>query len=134
METKIKPKTGILQMGIVTEKLVESKTFYQRWLGWTIKFESEWFVLLAHPEHSDRELAFMLPDLTAVRKPYFQKPYTGQGMWLIVECEDIQKTYEFLKSQSAPIDLEIVTEEWGDTHFTMVDPNGIGVDFVQLRS
>jgi len=132
MQTMIK-NSKKLQVGVITEKIQESKAFFSRWLGWTVKFESEWFLLLAHPECKDQEIAFMLPNQEAVRKSYFQKPYSGQGIWLIVESENASLLYENYKKQSAPIDLHLTTEEWGDTHFTMVDPNGIGIDFVQLR-
>ncbi|MCU0401695.1 MAG: VOC family protein [Algoriphagus sp.] len=124
---------GILQLGIITEKLIESKEFFQKWLGWQVKFESEWFLLLSHPEKEDREIAFMLPNQAAVRKSYFQRPYSGKGIWLIIESEDIESLYENFVQAGAPIDLPITKEDWGDIHFTMVDPNGIGLDFVQLR-
>lgn len=123
---------GILQLGIITEKLIESKEFFQKWLGWQVKFESEWFLLLSHPEKEDREIAFMLPNQAAVRKSYFQRPYGGEGIWLIIESEDIESLYENFVQAGAPIDLPITKEDWGDIHFTMVDPNGIGLDFVQL--
>ncbi|TGL25837.1 lactoylglutathione lyase [Leptospira levettii] len=125
---------GIIQIGIITEKLIESKEFFQKWLGWRVKFESEWFLLLSHPEKEEREIAFMLPNQTAVRKSYFQKAYTGQGVWLIIESEEIKTLYEQMVNVGAPIDLPLTKEEWGDLHFTMIDPNGIGLDFVQMRS
>lgn len=125
---------GIIQIGIITEKLTESKEFFQKWLGWQVKFESEWFLLLSHPEKVDREIAFMLPNQTAVRKPYFQNAYTGQGIWLIIESEKIETLYEQMVHAGAPIDLSITKEEWGDIHFTMIDLNGIGHDFVQMGS
>ncbi len=124
---------GIIQVGIITEKLLESKEFFQKWLGWQVKFESEWFLLLSHPEKEDREIAFMLPNQAVVRKSYFQRPYGGEGIWLIIESEDIESLYENFVHAGAPIDLPITKEEWGDIHFTMVDPNGIGLDFVQIR-
>ncbi|GBF50927.1 hypothetical protein LPTSP4_24550 [Leptospira ryugenii] len=130
------PKTkaaGIIQTGIITDRLKETKDFYQKWLGWQVKFESEWFLLLSHPEVKDRELAFMLPNQVAVRKSYFQKSYTGQGIWLIIESDDIEALYKRMSEAGAPIDLPMTKEEWGDVHFTMLDPNGIGLDFVQKR-
>jgi uncharacterized glyoxalase superfamily protein PhnB len=130
---QMKETPGIIQTGIITEKLKESKEFYQKWLGWQVKFESDWFVLLSHPEQKDRELAFMLPNQALVRKSYFQKPYHGEGIWLIIESEDIEALYQKMSKKGAPIDLPMTKEEWGDVHFTMLDPNGIGLDFVQKR-
>ncbi len=71
-----------LQKGIITEKLADSKEFYTRWLGMTLKFEADWFVLLALADAPEFELAFMLPGVQAVRKPYFQTAYSGGGVWL----------------------------------------------------
>lgn len=76
----------------------------------------------------------MLPNQTAVRKSYFQNVYTGQGIWLIIESEEIETLYEQMVHAGTPIDLSITKEEWGDIHFTMIDPNGIGLDFVQMGS
>jgi catechol 2,3-dioxygenase-like lactoylglutathione lyase family enzyme len=129
----IATKLGILHTGIITEKLTESKEFYQKWLGWEVKFELDWFLLLSSPTDPQRELAFMLPNQKQVRKSYFQKAYTGAGIWMIVESSDIHGLYKEFSEKGAPIDLPLTEEEWGDTHFTMLDPNGIGIDFVQLR-
>jgi catechol 2,3-dioxygenase-like lactoylglutathione lyase family enzyme len=122
-----------IQKGIITNQLNQSKEFYQKWLGMQIKFESDWFILLSLTQDSNFELALMLPNQEAVRKQYFQEAYTGKGVWLIIEVKDIRACYEEMKLLSAPIDLDLTEEEWGDIHFTLIDPNGIGIDFVQLR-
>ncbi len=76
----------------------------------------------------------MKPNQPQVRKSYFQNSYQGKGVWFIFESTDIKKEFETMKQKNAPIDLPLTTEEWGDTHFTLVDPNGIGIDIVQERS
>lgn len=131
MEKKMKFKS--IQKGIITNQLKESKDFYSKYLGFQVKVEMDWFLLMHLPESPDYEIAFMLPSLDFVRKSYFQKPYEGQGVWLILETSNVHETYEALKLSKAPIDLELTEEEWGDIHFTMVDPNGIGIDIVQHR-
>ena len=50
-----------------------------------------------------------------------------------MEVEDIQEYFTKLKNKKVNIDLELTTEEWGDTHFTVLDPNGIGIDILQER-
>ncbi|WP_411821291.1 VOC family protein [Leptospira sp. 'Mane'] len=123
-----------IQKGIITEKLQESKEFYSRWLGMTVKFEAEWFLLMCLSDKPEFELGFMLPGQKSLRKSYFQKPYEQQGIWLIFETENVKAFYNECKKKGAPIDLDLTEEEWGDVHFTMLDPNGIGIDIVQLRS
>jgi catechol 2,3-dioxygenase-like lactoylglutathione lyase family enzyme len=122
-----------LHSGIITSKIEESKKFYTEVLDFEIKFESEWFILLNVPKKLDNELALMLPNQTQTRKSYFQEEY-NKGIWLILEVENIQTYYENIQSKKIKIDLELTEEEWGDIHFTILDPNGIGIDIVQERN
>ncbi|MBM9498749.1 VOC family protein [Leptospira sp. 201903071] len=122
-----------IQKGIVTSLLQESKNFYTQTLGFQIKFENDWFLLLTLSDNPEFEIAFMLPNQEQVRKDYFRKEYSGSGVWIILESKDVQKDYETMKSNLAPIDLFLTEEEWGDVHFTLVDPNGIGIDIVQAK-
>lgn len=123
-----------IQTGIITEKLSETKVFYEKWLGLQTKFESDWFVLLCLPNRPGVELAIMKPNQQQVKKPYFQNSYQGKGIWFIFESSDVKKEFETMKQNKAPIDLPLTTEDWGDVHFTLVDPNGIGIDIVQERN
>ncbi|XDD50102.1 VOC family protein [Leptospira sp. WS92.C1] len=121
------------QKGIITKRIQESKEFYTKILGFDIKFETDWFVLLCLPENPDFEIGFMLPNQEQVRKEYFRKEYSGFGIWIILESLNVTKDFEQMKSNGAPIDLPLTEEEWGDVHFTLVDPNGIGIDIVQAK-
>lgn len=116
--------------GIITNKLQESKEFYTKNLDFSIKFENEWFVLL---ERGERELAFMQPNLE-FQNPIFRGEYGGRGMWLTVEVADVEAEYERIQNLGVPIVVELRTEEWGETHFSVADPNGIGVDFVKYKA
>lgn len=115
--------------GIITSKLEESKNFYTEKLGFTVKFENEWFVLL---EREKREIAFMLPNLE-FQSEIFREEFNGKGMWLTIEVEDVEAEHEKLKAAEVEIAVSLRTEEWGETHFSVVDPNGIGIDFVHYK-
>ncbi|TGK52599.1 VOC family protein [Leptospira bouyouniensis] len=123
-----------IQTGIITEKLIETKDFYQTWLGLEIKFETEWFILLCLKNRPEIELAIMAPNQPQVRKSYFQRPYQNAGIWFIFETKDVKEEFRLMKEKNAPIDLQLTEEDWGDVHFTLVDPNGIGIDIVQERN
>lgn len=117
--------------GVVTKKVQESKEFYVRLFGCEVLYEGEggWFVLL---QLGDSELGFMKPDLPSqpsVYRPAFQ----GQGMWVAVDVEDVDAEYTRIKSLGVPIEAELRDEPWGDRHFVIVDPSGIGIDVVQHR-
>ncbi len=116
-----------LWTGIVTEKIQESKDFYTRLFGCEVVFESDWFILL---QLGESELGFMLPDLesqSAAFKPAFQ----GQGVWVAIDVEDVDQEYQRIKAMDAAIVLDVRDEPWGDRHFVLFDPNGVGVDVVQ---
>jgi catechol 2,3-dioxygenase-like lactoylglutathione lyase family enzyme len=117
-----------LNAGIITSKLQESKAFYTDILGFGITFENEWFALLHTPDKSN-EISFLLPDL-ASQKPIFQNEFTGKGVYLTIEVENVDRVYEKLTARGIPIEVDLRDEPWGDRHFAITDPNGIGVDIV----
>ena len=117
-----------LNAGIITNKLAETKKFYVQKLGFEITFESEWFLLLNTPG-GECSIAFMLPK-HPTQKPIFQSEFGGKGVFITIEVANVDAEYEKVKKLGIPIEVEIRDEEWGDRHFAVVDPNGIGVDFV----
>lgn len=121
-----------LNAGIVTRKLPETKDFYVNKLGFKIVFENEWYILLSTPD-GRYELSFLLPGLES-QHPLFQKEYSGFGMYLTIESENVDSVYSELKAKGLPILLDLKEEEWGDRHFAVADPNGIGIDFVKFTA
>ena len=117
-----------LNVGIITQYINESKTFYIDKLGFEIVFENEWFLLISTPD-GKYNLAFMIPDHPS-QKPIFQNEFNGKGIFITIEVQNVDEKYEEIKKLNIPIEVEIRDEEWGDRHFAIVDPNGIGIDFV----
>lgn len=120
-----------LWSGIITEKVQESKDFYVRLFGAEVLYEGEggWFVLL---RLGDSELGFMLPGLES-QASLFRPAFQGEGLWLAIEVDDVDKEYQRLQALGVSATVELRDEPWGDRHFALVDPNGIGVDIVQRR-
>lgn len=116
----------IVHTGIITEKLDESKTFYAEYFGFEVIFENDWFVML---KKGACEMAFMRPRQLS-QHPLFRSAYV-QGTWLGMEVENVDEEYSQLKSVNAPILTDVKDEPWGDRHFVLKDPNGIGVDIFQ---
>ncbi|MBK8414545.1 MAG: VOC family protein [Bacteroidetes bacterium] len=122
-----------LNAGILTTKLAESKAFYTNNLGFGVTFENEFYLLLHTPNH-EAEISFGFPTTQVSNlpsKPFFHKPFVGQGMYLTIEVEDVDNIYNDLKKKDLPIRIEIRNEPWGDRHFAIEDPNGIGIDIVK---
>lgn len=120
----------LLYTGIITNKLRETRQFYTENLGFKIRFENEWFLLLHTPGSTEYELGFMLPDLS-IQQPIFRSLFTGKGVWLTLEVDNVKDEYERITGLGIPIEVDLRDEPWGDRHFALLDPNGIGVDIVE---
>jgi len=118
-----------LNAGIITSKLAESKAFYLNNLGFGVTFENEFYLLL-HTSNNEALISFLLPNHPS-QQPIFHKPFQGQGMYLTIEVDDVDKIYIELKNKGVGIKIEIRDEPWGDRHFAIEDPNGIGIDIVK---
>ena len=118
-----------LNAGIVTEKLRETKQFYTQMLGFGVTFENEFYLLLHTPNHG-AEISFLLPNHPS-QQPLFHQPFRGQGVYLTIEVDNVDSVYQELKRKGVDIKIDIRNEPWGDRHFAIQDPNGIGVDIVK---
>ncbi len=117
-----------LNAGIITEKLQETKKFYMEVLDFGLSFENEFYLLLHTPDHS-AEISFLQPNHPS-QKSIFQSVFNGKGVYLTIEVEKVDDVYKELKNKGVQMEIEIRDEPWGDRHFAIVDPNGIGIDIV----
>jgi len=117
-----------LNAGIITDKFAETKAFYSETLGFGVTFENDFYLLMHTPNHS-AEISFLKPNHPS-QKPVFQTAFGGQGVYLTIEVEEVDKIYTSLKEKGVDITIDIRDEPWGDRHFAITDPNGIGIDIV----
>lgn len=117
-----------LNAGILTDKINESKKFYSEVLNFGVTFENE-FYLLMHTPNRQAELSFLLPNHPS-QQEMFRPAFDGKGIYLTIEVEDVDAMYEAIKSKGVDIKIDIRDEPWGDRHFAIQDPNGVGVDIV----
>jgi catechol 2,3-dioxygenase-like lactoylglutathione lyase family enzyme len=122
------PKAMKMNAGIITTKLKESKAFYERVLNFGVTFENDFYLLMHTPNHSS-EISFLLPE-HPTQQPLFHKAFAGKGMYLTIEVTDVDAEYKRIKALGIPLAIDIRNEEWGDRHFAIVDPNGVGIDIV----
>lgn len=118
-----------LNAGIITEKLAETKKFYTEVLDFGVTFENEFYLLLHTPNKSS-EISFLLPNHPS-QQSLFQKPFKGEGIYLTIEVDDVDALYQTLKKKGVAIKIDIRNEPWGDRHFAIQDPNGVGIDLVK---
>ncbi|MFC6861690.1 VOC family protein [Zunongwangia atlantica] len=117
-----------LNAGIITHKLVETKAFYTEVLDFGIRFEND-FYLLMHTPNESAEISFLLPGHPS-QQPIFQPEFNGKGVYLTLEVDNVDAVYKKMKEKKIAIEVELREEDWGDRHFAIVDPNGIGIDIV----
>lgn len=117
-----------LTAGVITEKLQESKEFYTSLFNFGITFESDWFILLNTPDNS-AYIGLLTPGHPS-QNPIFQPAFEGKGMFITLEVEDVDEEYKKLMKKDVKVEIPLCTEPWGDRHFAIMDPNGIGIDIV----
>ncbi len=124
-------KTMKLNAGIITKNLKETKEFYTRTFGFGITFENE-FYLLMHTPNQQAEISFLLPNHPS-QQSLFQSAFLGKGVYLTIEVENVDAEYKRIKALGTPIVFELRDESWGDRHFAVKDPNGVGIDIVTYK-
>lgn len=117
-----------LNAGYITDKLQESKNFYTQVLGFGVSFENDFYLLLHTPNHQ-AEIAFLQSNHPS-QQALFQKAFDPQGVYITIEVDNVDKLYRKLKDKNIDIVVDLRDEPWGDRHFTILDPNGIGIDIV----
>lgn len=113
---------------ICTSQLEASHRFYTELLGFETTFEADWYVSLRRPGTSPYELALLdhahptLPE--AYRTPV-------RGLLLNFEVEDVDAEWERLVlREGLHPELRLRTEDFGQRHFIVADPNGVLIDVI----
>ena len=112
---------------IVTD-LQAAKAFYTDNLGFGVAFENDWYLHLV--SESAVQLGFLLPD-QPTQPEMFHQAYSGSGAIFSIEVDDADAAYAFARNKSLKIVLELRSEDWGQRHFCIEDPNGVYIDIVQ---
>ena len=112
----------------IVPDLIAAKSFYTENFGFDVFFSNEWYVHLV--SKSGVQVGFMLPEQPS-QPPVFQKPYSGEGVIFSLEVDDVDAAFAAAKSISLNIVLALRSEDWGQRHFCIQDPNGVHLDIVQ---
>jgi catechol 2,3-dioxygenase-like lactoylglutathione lyase family enzyme len=113
---------------IMTDNVAASRDFYMNHFGFTFNFESDWYVSLKRKDGHPYELAILQYDHETV-PPAMQ--HKTSGLILNFEVEDVDAEYERLViTGGLEALLSIRSEEFGQRHFIVSDPNGILIDVI----
>lgn len=114
---------------ICSGQVAESRAFYVTNFGFTVTFDSGWYVSLVLPDAPEYQLAIVDYTHPTVPEP-FRKPV--QGLILNFEVEDVDAEYERLRVANLPIHLALRDEPFGQRHFLTSDPNGVLIDVIKI--
>ncbi len=117
-----------LNAGFITPKLQETKKFYSSVLQMEVVFENEFYLLLQTVGGID-QISFLLPNHES-QQPLFKPAFAGKGAYLTIEVEKVDEVHDKILKLNIPMAIGLRDEPWGDRHFAVVDPNGIGIDIV----
>lgn len=112
----------------IVKDLKEAKAFYGKHFGFTVAFENEWYLHLV--SDSGVQVGFMMPD-QPTQPAIFHQSYDGNGVIFSLEVENVDSAYSAAKEKSLDIVLALRSEDWGQRHFCVKDPNGVYLDVVQ---
>ncbi|WP_455351314.1 VOC family protein [Streptomyces sp. SYSU K217416] len=113
---------------IGTARLRESQDFYTRLMGFETTFEADWYVSLRRPGNPPYELALL--DHTHPTLPEgYRDPV--RGLLLNFEVEDVDAEWDRLVvREGLSAELELRSEDFGQRHFIVADPNGVLIDVI----
>lgn len=112
-------------LNILSDRLPETKDFYVGLLGFTVAFDSDWFINLQEPTQPLNELGIWKRDHELVPEEYRANP---QGGILSFVVDDVDAAFadandRGLKVIAPPRDLF-----YGQRSMLIEDPNGLLVD------
>jgi catechol 2,3-dioxygenase-like lactoylglutathione lyase family enzyme len=88
------------------------------------------YVSLKANQEPSFELALLDPEHPTVPEA-FRRGMSG-GLILNFEVDDVDGEYERLRAAGLPIYLELRSEDFGQRHFIMSDPNGVLIDVIKV--
>ncbi|WP_130860669.1 VOC family protein [Gracilibacillus phocaeensis] len=114
---------------LMTKNVRETSEFYQEYFGFTIVFESDWYVSLKQ-EETEAELAILQANHETVPNSFGK---SVQGLILNFEVENVDLIYhQLIKETKLPLHLDLRDEAFGQRHFITNDPNGVLIDVITV--
>ncbi|WFB05831.1 VOC family protein [Streptomyces sp. LX-29] len=113
---------------IGTARLKESHDFYTRLLGFETTFAADWYVSLRRPGEPSYELALIDPTHPTLPEGH---RVPARGLLLNFEVEDVDAEWDRLVvREGLTPHLALRSEDFGQRHFIVADPNGILIDVI----
>ncbi|MCG8569052.1 MAG: VOC family protein [Spirochaetes bacterium] len=111
-------KINQVSFGFTTDKVQETKEFYEKYLGATTIFEMEGYVNLKFGDSST------ILGIEAPQSPE-DKPTDSTGLGLGITVDDVDLAYDEITSKKLQIEMPLKDHPWGERGFGIKDPNGL---------
>jgi len=119
-----------LYLVVVTNKLAETKEFYQKLFGFKPLFESSWFCYLQSPGTQPFSLAIM-DEKHPTHPPTLPAFQSKTGVFMTLRVTNAETEFKKLKTLNADPIYSLKSEPWGQKRFCVQDPNGLFIDIVE---
>ncbi len=113
---------------IVTPHKNAARDFWVRHFGWTVGFDSQWFVWLTAADGS-ASLGFMSPDHPSA--PPGPEVFSGAGMCFELQVDSADAAHAQALANGLTPDYPLTNEDFGQRRFGFRDPSGLWVDVVE---
>jgi catechol 2,3-dioxygenase-like lactoylglutathione lyase family enzyme len=110
---------------ILSDRVAETRDFYCSLLGFTLRFDSDWFVNLASATDPRCELAIWRRDHELIPEAHRAAP---QGVVLTVVIDDVDAVHASAMRRGVPVVAPPRDLFYGQRSCLLVDPNGLLVD------
>ena len=110
---------------ICSDRLVESRDFYVALLGFTVKYDSDWYVQLAAPKNPEFEFGIIRRDHELVPLAHQTKP---GGVYITFVVTNVDQSYQKALAMGLSIVQPPRNEFYGQRRFLTLDPNGCLID------
>jgi len=115
----------------IVNNLEAAKGFYTRHFGFVVALENDWYLHLI--TEIGIQVGFMLPN-QPIQPEQFRTAFSGSGIIFSLEVGNVETAYADAQVQKMDIVLALRSEDWGQRHFIVRDPNGILVDIFQTSN
>ena len=112
-------------VNLLCQDVSASAGFYEELLGMTRHFDSNWFVILTHPNMPGLEFGILERDNEVVPASVRAAP---QGVIVTFVVEDVQAVFEKAQALGARVIQEPSVMFYGQTRLLVADPEGTVVD------
>ena len=112
---------------ILVRDLTAAKAYDIGHLSFSVVFETDWYIHLSTA--TGIQVGFMragTPEMPAI----FQDAHKGTSVILSFETKDVDTAFAYVQKPGLLVVAPIKSEDWGQRHFILQDPNGILVDVI----